>query len=134
EHTIESWDWHWAINVRSAGVLTRAAAPILLAQRSGKVINLASTAAVRGIPDLAPYCATKGALVQMTRALAVEWAPQGVQVNAIGPGAYDTELQPDRFRSAGPALDARLARIPDGRMGQAQEVAPLACYLASSLS
>jgi 2-dehydro-3-deoxy-D-gluconate 5-dehydrogenase len=128
------WEDLLAINLLSAIVLTRAAAPVLLGQGAGKVINIASTNGIRGAADVAAYCTTKGALLMFTKALAIEWAPRGVQVNAIGPGAYDSDMQPDHLRKPGPALDERLARIPDGRMGQPHEVGPIACFLASPLS
>jgi 2-dehydro-3-deoxy-D-gluconate 5-dehydrogenase len=130
----ELWDQHFTTNVISALVLTRAAAPLLISQRSGKIINMCSSAAIKGGNDIVAYCTTKGALLQFTRALAVEWARYGIQVNALGPGGYDTEIQPLRLQRPGPDLDARLALIPDGRFGRPEEIGPIACFLASPLS
>lgn len=134
ELSAEDWAWHFTVTVHSAANLTRAAAPILLAQKSGKVINMSSTAAIRGVGNLVAYCTVKGAITQFTRALAVEWAPKGVQVNAIGAGTFVTDLTPAILKVPGKARDDRLAKIPDGRQGQPSEIGPMACYLASPLS
>jgi 2-deoxy-D-gluconate 3-dehydrogenase len=134
DQTQDIWDLHVAMNITSTLVLTRAAAPHLIAQGSGKIINMCSSAATKGAGDIVAYCTTKGAVLQFTRALAVEWARYGIQVNAIGPGGYATEMQPEQLKRAGPALEARLARIPDGRFGRPDEIGPIVCYLASSLS
>jgi 2-dehydro-3-deoxy-D-gluconate 5-dehydrogenase len=134
DQSTEILEWHLSVNVISAATLTQATGEHFIAQRAGKVINLASTASIRGIPGMVHYCTAKGALLQLTRALAVEWAPLGIQVNAIGAGGYATEMQPAELQLPGPALDARVKRIPDGRLGRPAEVGPLACFLASSLS
>ncbi|MBM3346855.1 MAG: SDR family oxidoreductase, partial [Betaproteobacteria bacterium] len=132
--SLDEWLWHFAINVHSAAILSKAAAPHLFAQKSGKVINMASTAGVKGVANLVGYCTVKGALIQFTRGLAVEWAGKGIQVNAIGAGTFLTDLTPEILRVPGKARDDRLARIPDGRQGRVEEMGPLACYLASPLS
>jgi 2-deoxy-D-gluconate 3-dehydrogenase len=128
------WDEHLAVNLTAAVVLTRAAAPDLLRRRSGKVINLVSSAALKAPLELAAYAASKAALLQFTRSLAVEWADRGIQVNAIAPGAFESGMQPPDLQVPGAALDARLRRIPDRRFGVPHEVAPIACFLASPLS
>jgi 2-dehydro-3-deoxy-D-gluconate 5-dehydrogenase len=130
----DTLSWHIDINVKSAATLTAAVAPQYMKQGTGKVINIVSTAAVQGVAGLVSYCTAKGALLQFTRALAVEWAPFGIQVNAIGPGAYATEMQPPELQIPGMAYDERVAKIPDGRMGAPREVGPIACFLASPLS
>jgi len=134
ELPLDDWLWHFTINVHSAVVLSKAAAPYFFAQKSGKVINMASTAGVKGVANLVGYCTVKGALIQFTRALAVEWAGKGIQVNAIGAGTFLTDLTPEILRVPGKARDDRLAKIPDGRQGRVEEMGPLACYLASPLS
>jgi 2-deoxy-D-gluconate 3-dehydrogenase len=128
------WDDHLAVNLTAAVVLTRAAAPELLRQGSGKVINMVSSAALQAPHHLTAYAASKAALLQFTRALAIEWAGRGVQVNAIAPGGFESNLQPADLQFPGPALEARLARIPDRRFGLPHELAPIACFLASPLS
>jgi 2-dehydro-3-deoxy-D-gluconate 5-dehydrogenase len=124
--------WHdvMAINVTAPAVLTRAAGRILLAQGSGKIINIASTSGLLGKPQLAAYSASKGALLQLTKALGAEWAAAGVQVNAIAPGAFTTDAQRAVLESP-ELLQRRLKRIPARRMGEDWEIGPLVCYLAS---
>ena len=106
---------------------------MFLAQGRGKVINIASTSGLRGKPTLAAYSASKGAMLRFTEAVAGEWAPQGVQVNVIAPGAFETDAQTRRPRATRRAR-APTPQDPGRRMGHADEIGPLACYLASPLS
>jgi len=129
----EAWREAFDVNVLAPFHLCAAAGRHLVAQGSGKIVNIASTAALRGAAGLVAYTATKGALVQFTAALAAELAPDGVQVNAIAPGAFATAMQ-EGVTSSPDRLAARLARIPAGRMGRPEELADLVCYLASSAS
>jgi 2-deoxy-D-gluconate 3-dehydrogenase len=129
----QEWDDVFAVNVRAPAVLTRAAGKHLLAQRAGKVINVASTSGINGKPVLVSYSSSKGAVLQFTKALAAEWARFGVQVNAIAPGAFETDAQ-SAVVSSPETLDRRLRKIPAGRMGRTEEFGPLVCYLASPLS
>lgn len=127
------WDRVLAVNVTAPAVLARAAGRYLVERGSGKVINIASTSGILGKPVLVSYSTSKGALIQFTKALAAEWAAQGVQVNAIAPGAFETDAQ--RLVLESPEiLQRRLRKIPARRMGDAREMGPLVCYLASSLS
>lgn len=133
EQDDELWQHVLTVNVRAPAALARAAGATLVAQRAGKVINVASTSGLLGKPTLVAYSASKGALLQMTKALAGEWAAHGVQVNAIAPGAYDTDAQ--RAVTENPSvLERRLRKIPAGRMGAPSEIGPIACLLASPLS
>jgi 2-dehydro-3-deoxy-D-gluconate 5-dehydrogenase len=131
EHIV--WEQIMAINLTAPALLSRAAGRHFEKQRSGKIINIASTVSVRGKENLVAYCVSKGALLQFTRALAVEWASLGIQVNAIGPGAFATNAQRAVLESPR-ILEKRLGEIPSGRMGRPEEIGPLVCYLASSLS
>jgi 2-deoxy-D-gluconate 3-dehydrogenase len=133
EQPQEQWDEVFAVNVRAPAVLTRAAGKHFLAQRAGKVINVASTSGINGKPTLVSYSASKGAMLQFTKALAAEWARFGIQVNAIAPGAFETDAQAAVLNDDA-ILAARLKKIPAGRMGQGAEFGPLVCYLASPLS
>lgn len=128
-------DWRAVVDVNLTGVFNgcRAAAPHLVAQRSGKVINLASVLGAVGLPGYALYGATKGGVIALTRALGVEWARHNVQVNAIAPGWFITEMNDAAF--ADPKIHERLTRdIPMRRTGRVEEIGPLAVYLASSAS
>ncbi|HVW41748.1 MAG TPA: glucose 1-dehydrogenase [Amycolatopsis sp.] len=129
----EVWDEVFAINVKAPAVLTRAAGRHLLAQGSGKVVNIASTSGINGKPSLVAYSASKGAVLQFTKALAAEWGRFGVQVNAIAPGAFETRAQ--RAVMEDPEiLRRRIRKIPAGRMGQPHEFGSLVTYLASPLA
>ena len=126
-------DWRAIVDVNLSGVFhgCRAAAPYLIRQRAGKVINLASVLAAAGLPGYTMYAATKGGVISLTRALAVEWARHNVQVNAIAPGWFVTEMNEAAF--ADPKIHERLTRdIPARRTGRLEEIGPLAVYLASS--
>jgi len=130
---IATWGEVFAVNLLAPVALSRAAAQTLLGQRHGKVINVASTSGLRGKPTLAAYSASKGAMLRFTEALSGEWASEGVQVNAIAPGAFATDAQ--RAVLASPeVLTRRLRKIPAGRMGVIDEIGALACFLASPLS
>jgi 2-deoxy-D-gluconate 3-dehydrogenase len=127
------WNEVIAVNVLAPMTLTRAAGKHLVARGSGKIINIASISGILGKATLVAYSASKGALLQFTKALAAEWAGKGVQVNAIAPGAFATDAQRAILES--PELLARRTRkIPARRMGEGSEIGPLVCYLASNKS
>ena len=90
--TPEAWDHTMAVNVRSVYLCCRAVLPGMIARGSGRIINIASTAGLRGLPDRAVYCASKHAVVGLTKALAIDQKPHGIAVNAICPGAVETPL------------------------------------------
>jgi NAD(P)-dependent dehydrogenase (short-subunit alcohol dehydrogenase family) len=126
-------DWQAIVDVNLSGVFhgCRAAAPYLLRQRAGKVINLASVLAAVGLPGYTMYAATKGGVIALTRALGVEWARHNVQVNAIAPGWFVTDMNEAAF--ADPRIHERLTRdVPARRTGRLEEIGPLAVFLASA--
>jgi len=133
EHDDALWQKVMAVNVLAPVALARAAGVHMLKQGSGKIINIASTSGILGKSTLVAYSSSKGALLQMTKALGAEWASRGVQVNAIAPGAFETDAQ--RLVLESPEiLKRRLGKIPQRRMGTAEEIGPLVCYLASQKS
>jgi len=126
-------DWQAVLDVNLTGVFNgcRAAAAYLIGQRRGKVINLASVLGAVGLPNYAVYGASKGGVIALTRTLGVEWARHNVQVNAIAPGWFVTEMNEAAF--ADPRINERLTRdIPARRTGRIEEIGPLAVFLASA--
>ena len=129
----ERWNETLAVNVTAPAALAQAAGRIFIEQRSGKVINVASTSGLRGKPILVSYSASKAALIRLTEALAAEWAPHGIQVNAIAPGAFATDAQ-EAVTSDPELLARRVRKIPAGRMADPVEFGPIVTFLASSAS
>lgn len=128
-------DWSAVLDVNLTGVFNgcRAAAPHMIARRAGKVINLASVLGAVGLAGYSIYAASKGGVMALTRALGVEWARHNIQVNAIAPGWFVTDMNEAAF--ADPRIRERLTRdIPARRTGRIDEIGPLAVYLASAAS
>ena len=121
------------LNLTEAVLCSRAAGPHMLGRRSGKIVNIGSFASIRGGVNLTIYAAAKTALVGFSRALALEWAPHGVQVNSIAPGLFPDAVT---VGEAGYADAVRRARetVPLKREGRLREVGLLAVYLASAAS
>jgi 2-deoxy-D-gluconate 3-dehydrogenase len=133
EMTTEEWRAVLETNLTGAFTCCRAVGPTLIAQRRGKVINVASVLAARGLPGYTAYSASKGGLVALTRTLAVEWARHNVQVNAVAPGWFVTPMNATAF--ADERTRERLLRdVPARRVGQPEELGPLVVYLASPAS
>lgn len=129
----DEWDRVIATNLRGTYLATRAVGRHLVAQGSGKVVNIASNFALQGVANHAAYSASKGAIIAFTRAMAVEWAPFGVQVNALAPGYFATALNADIHGDR--EVHARVVRaIPVGRFGAADELQPWVRMLAGSAS
>jgi 2-deoxy-D-gluconate 3-dehydrogenase len=133
EQDDQLWNEVMAINVTAPAILSRAAGRHMAEQGSGKIINIASTSGILGKAALVAYSSSKGAMLQFTKALAAEWAPLNIQVNAIAPGAFETDAQSAVLESP-EILKRRLSKIPARRMGDSEEMATLVCYLASGLS
>lgn len=125
----EEWDRVVDLNLRGAFFLAQAAARVMIPRGRGKVISLASTLGLVGSVERAAYAASKGGLVNLTRALAVEWAPHNIQVNAIAPTFVATPLTAAYFRRPG-RLKEVLRQTPSGRLAKPEEVAAAAVYLA----
>jgi 2-deoxy-D-gluconate 3-dehydrogenase len=133
ETTIEEWRAVLETNLTGAFTCCRAVGPTLIAQRRGKVINMASVLGAHGLAGYTAYSASKGGLVALTRTLAVEWARHNVQVNAIAPGWFVTSMNAEAF--ADERTRERLLRdVPARRVGQPEELGPLVVYLASPAS
>jgi len=137
DHTEEDWDRLLAINLKSVYFCSRAAAPIMMAQRAGKIINTASMGAYRVQPIYAAYCASKAAVVNLTQSLAKELAPYNIQVNAVCPGIVDTDMWVQVNRNGGAVtgienyMQSRIASIGLKRAASPDEVAAMYAFLAS---
>ena len=129
------WDQVMAVNVRGVFLGCKYAIPPMVAQGSGSVINIASFVALLGcsVPQDA-YTASKGALLSLTRSLAVQFGPHGVRTNAICPGPVETPLLMDWLGKDAEAKRIRLTRNPTGRFGKPEEIVQMAIYLASDES
>jgi NAD(P)-dependent dehydrogenase (short-subunit alcohol dehydrogenase family) len=132
---VPTWDRVMAINVRGVFLACKYAIPPMLEQGSGSVINISSFVALLGcsVPQDA-YTASKGAVLSLTRSLAVQFGPQGVRSNAICPGPIETPMLMEWLLKDEDARKVRLARNPTGRFGTPEEVVNVAIYLASNES
>ena len=132
---VATWDQVMAINVRGVFLGCKYAIPHMVEQGSGSVINISSFVALLGcsVPQDA-YTASKGAVLSLTRSLAVQFGPHGVRSNAICPGPIETPMLMDWLVKDEAARQKRLARNPTGRFGKPEEIANVAIYLASDES
>ncbi|VVJ22292.1 3-oxoacyl-[acyl-carrier protein] reductase (EC [Amycolatopsis camponoti] len=133
QQSTESFDKIFAVNVRGTFVTMKAATPHLM-ESKGNIVNIASIAGIGGSPLLGSYCATKAAVIQLTRVAAVEMRPAGIRVNAVCPGFADTamveRLVPD-FEAATQVPFKDLVAAKQGRLGTPQDIAEVAAFLAS---
>src|SRR5271170_729167 len=133
----EDWDRVMAVNVKSIYLLSREVIPHMQKAGGGAIINTASGWGLAGGAKAAVYCASKGAVVLLTKAMAIDHGPQKIRVNCICPGDTDTGMLRDEARQLGAREDVFLAdsaRRPLGRLGQPEEIAQAALYLASDAS
>jgi 2-dehydro-3-deoxy-D-gluconate 5-dehydrogenase len=133
ETTAEDWHRVIQVNLHALFRLCQDAARDMLARRRGKIINIASLASFQGGILVSPYAASKGAVGQLTKALANEWAPYGINVNAIAPGYMTTEMTRPLLEDPN-RNSAILARIPAGRWGRPEELGGAVVFLASAAS
>ena len=132
--TLEDWERTFAVNARGVFLGTRAALAVMLTAGRGAIVNTASIAGQVGLKDRAAYCASKGAVIAFTKAVAVQYAGTGVRANCVCPGTVDSPWVGRLLASADDpeAMRASLvARQPMGRLGTPREVAAAALYLAS---
>jgi 2-dehydro-3-deoxy-D-gluconate 5-dehydrogenase len=128
----EDWDNVIETHLNATFLLSKLAARSMLSQKRGKIINIGSMYSYFGSGVVPSYSAAKGAIVQLTKSMAIELAPHNIQVNAIAPGWIETDMTAPVHTM--PLNDEVLARTPAGRWGQPEEIAGTAVYLASRAS
>jgi len=128
----EDWDRVIETQLNAVFLLSKLAARSMLSRNGGKIINIGSIYSFFGSALVPSYSAAKGAIVQLTKSMAIEFAPHNIQVNAIAPGWIETDMTV--VVRAMPMNDEILARTPAGRWGQPEEIAGTAVYLASRAS
>lgn len=126
---LASFDRQMAVNVRAPFALTQAALPYL--RPGGAVVNISSIAGYSGFPQSAAYCASKGAVELMTRALAAELGPMGVRVNCVAPGNIRTPMNAGQFAASREYEKSLEEKTPLGRIGETEDIAAAVVYLAS---
>lgn len=133
ELPVEDWDKTLAVNLRAPFILAQTLVPKMMAQKSGKIINVSSQAGVVALDGHAAYAASKGGLNMLTKVMAAEWGPYNIQSNAIAPTVILTPMGEQVWGDPAKG-DPMKAKIPLGRFGRPVEVADLVLFLASSAS
>jgi NAD(P)-dependent dehydrogenase (short-subunit alcohol dehydrogenase family) len=128
------WDLTMSVNVKGIFLLSRCAIPVMVRQGGGVIVNTASNWGIVGGPRAAAYCASKGAVVLLTKAMALDHAKDGIRVNCVCPGDIDTPMLRSEAQQLGQPVEAMLAEsasVPLGRVGRPEDVAEAVLYLAS---
>lgn len=127
--------WTQVIQVNLSGTFfaAQAAAKVMRDYGGGSIVNFSSIAGSAGLPRTAAYCASKGGVDALTRALAAEWAPHNIRVNAVAPSWFDTDMG-RKVNDRELVGDSRLERVPLGRIGIPTELSPMVLLLASPLA
>jgi 2-keto-3-deoxy-L-fuconate dehydrogenase len=131
ETALDTWEDVFAVNARGTFLCCKHAIPAMVARGGGSIVNMGSVAGLVGLRNRAAYCASKGAVIALTRALAIDHVADGVRVNAVCPGTVDSPWVRRLVDDVGESLDALRARQPMGRLGAPGEIAAAVLYLAS---
>ena len=132
--TPNGWDTIININLKGTFLCCRVAAKVMIQQKSGRIINISSTAGVNGSPRMAHYGAAKAGVINFTKSLAMEWAPHNINVNVISPGPIETEGVKTQMKLDPAALEEQRKAIPLRRQGETEDIAYMAIFLASEAS
>jgi 2-keto-3-deoxy-L-fuconate dehydrogenase len=128
---LEVWENVFAVNARGTFLCCKHAIPSMVERGGGAIVNIASVAGMIGLPNRVAYSASKGAVIALTRALAIDHVRQGIRVNAVCPGTVDSPWVRRLVEDVGESLDALRERQPMGRLGSTEEIAQAVLYLAS---
>lgn len=128
-YALADWDRVMDVNLRGVFAGAQAARPFLEAGSS--IVMLSSIAASHALPERAAYCASKAGVDGLLRALAIDWAPHGIRVNGVAPGTFRTEMLAKLIDSGQADIARYISRIPQGRAGEAEELANAVVFLAS---
>jgi NAD(P)-dependent dehydrogenase (short-subunit alcohol dehydrogenase family) len=128
---LDVWEDVFAVNARGTFLCCKHAIPGMVERGGGAIVNMASVGGLIGLRNRAAYCASKGAVIALTRALAVDHVGAGVRVNAVCPGTVDSPWVRRLVEEGGESFDALRARQPMGRLGAPAEIAEAVAYLAS---
>ena len=128
---VEVWDDVFDVNARGTFLACKHAVPLMAAAGGGAIVNVGSVAGLVGIRSRAAYCASKGAVIALTRALAVDHVAEGIRVNCVCPGTIDSPWVRRLVEEVGESMDALRARQPMGRLGTPGEVADTIAFLLS---
>lgn len=131
EVTEDNWDRVISINLKGTWLCMKYEIPVMLKQGGGAIVNTASVAGLVGFPNIAPYTASKGGVVQLTKAAALDYAKQGIRINAVCPGVIRTPMV-ERFLGGSAEAEAQFTAMePVGRMGTPEEIAEAVVWLCS---
>jgi NAD(P)-dependent dehydrogenase (short-subunit alcohol dehydrogenase family) len=134
ETTEEDWDFIHDVNVKGVFLACRAVAPVMRKAGRGRIVNITSAAAELALMNRAAYCASKAAVMQLTRCLALEWGPYGITVNAVGPGITETPLTRGYLEADPVRRQKMIDKLPVGRLGGPGDMAGAVHFLASDLA
>jgi gluconate 5-dehydrogenase len=134
-HEFEDADWHTLMktNLDSVYFVGKAVAKKMIPRKQGKIINICSVQSELGRPGIAPYTASKGAIKMLTKGMAIDWGPHGINVNGLGPGYFKTELT-EKLVADPKFTEWLTGRTPSRRWGDVQELGGAVVYLASEAS
>ncbi|MRG84889.1 SDR family NAD(P)-dependent oxidoreductase [Salinibacillus xinjiangensis] len=131
--TEAEWDYIFDVNLKGLFFSSQQAAKIMISQKSGKIINISSAGGSRAYRNIAPYAASKAAVIHLTRSLSNEWARYNIHVNSIAPGLISTDINKDDIADP-EVLDRMIKMIPQRRLGHPKDIASMALYLAADAS
>lgn len=131
---VQEWQTQLDVMLTGTFLACRQTAPVMLEQRSGAIVNIASIGGMGGWPERNGYNAAKAGVINLTEVLATEWGPAGVRVNAISPGTIQTEMAEEAVRTGVSSFETYIRRTPLGRMGTVRDIASSVLFLASDRS